>query len=378
MPTETTAAVLRTFGRPHAIERVELRDPGPGEVLVRMVAAGICHSDVGQADGDWQCPLPIVLGHEGAAVVERVGPDVGGLEPGQRVVLNGAPGCGRCRHCVLGHEILCQGSLEAMGSGALTTGPTPISGGDGPIAAYALLACFAEHAVVAARSLVPIQDGVPAEVAALIGCAVITGAGAAIATIEVDAGSRGAVVGAGGVGVNAIQGARLRGAAVVAALDPSPARREQATRFGATETLDPTDEDVAASLREQAPRAGYDWSIVSVGNDGAIRLAIDIVRPGGTVAVVGLMPEGRPVPVDMLELVTYEKRVVGSAYGSVSPRVLVPRLAELYLAGRLQLDALISERLPLEAIDEGFEHVRRSEGLRPVLTLADGGAFPAR
>jgi Zn-dependent alcohol dehydrogenase len=376
VPTATRAAVLHAFGQPHRIERVELREPGAGEVLVRIVAAGVCHSDVGQAAGDWAFPLPAVLGHEGAGVVEAVGPEVRGLEPGQRVVLSLAPGCGRCRHCVVGRPILCQDSLDAMASGTLTTGSSPIAGAEGSVAAYSLLACFAEHAVVAAESVVPLPDGVPADVAALIGCAVITGVGAAVATVDVEAGSRGAVVGTGGVGVNAVQGARLRGAAEIVALDPSAGRRERALALGATSALDPSDDAVVADLRARAPRGGFDWVIVTVGRADAIRLGIDAGRPGATIAVVGLMPENDPVPVDMLDVVTYEKRIVGSAYGSLSPRVLIPRIVDLYLAGRLRLDELVSERTPLEQIDEAFDRSRRGEGLRPILAISNGGVFP--
>jgi S-(hydroxymethyl)glutathione dehydrogenase/alcohol dehydrogenase len=373
---KTTAAVLRAFREPHRVEEVVLRDPGPGEVRVRVVAAGICHSDVGQADGEWGYPLPAVLGHEGAGIVEATGPGVTGIEPGQRVVLNLAPGCSGCRHCIAGRPILCQDSLDAMGTGSLTTGPSPISGADGPIAAYSLLACFANHAVVAARSVIPLPDGVPADVAALIGCAVITGVGAAIETLRVEAGSAGAVIGVGGVGLNAVQGARLRGAARIVAFDTSPARLEQASRFGATGGVDVRDEETVAGLVRGAPREGFDWSIVTVGATDAMRLGVDVLSPGGTAVVVGLAPENAPVGIDMLELVTYEKAIRGSAYGTISPLLLVPRILDLYLEGRLMLDELVSARLPLERIDEAFELSRRAEGVRPVLALSDGGVFP--
>jgi Zn-dependent alcohol dehydrogenase len=371
----TKAAVLRAFRGPHRVEEVELRDPGPGEVLVRVVAAGVCHSDVGQADGEWGFPLPVVLGHEGAGVVETVGPDVHGLDPGARVVLNLAPGCGVCRHCLVGRPILCQDSLEAMAEGRLTTGPTPITGAGGAVATYSLLGCFAYHVLVAARSAIPIPDRVPADVAALIGCAVITGVGAAIETIEVPAGSRGVVVGAGGVGVNAIQGARIRGAAEIIAVDPSPARRKQAIGFGATGGIDAGDDETIGELRRGASREGFDWSIVTVGSIDAMRLGVDLTRPGGVTAIVGLAPEAAPAPIDMLDVVTFEKTIKGSAYGTVSPLLLVPRIVELYLEGRLLLDELVSHRLPLESIDEAFDLSRRAEGIRPVLVLSDGGSF---
>jgi Zn-dependent alcohol dehydrogenase len=311
-----------------------------------------------------------VLGHEGAGVVEAVGPDVTEVEVGTRVVLSSAPGCGACRHCIQGRPILCQRSLAAMGSGVLTTGEAPLSGEDGPIAAYALLACFAEHTVVAAQSAIALPDEVPLDAAALVGCAVITGVGAAIETIEIEAGSRGAVIGAGGVGVNAIQGARLRGASEIVAADTSAERRDAATRFGATGALDVTDGAHVDDLRSRAPEEGYDWTIVTVGAADAVRLGVDLTRPGGTTCVVGLMPQDEPVPVDMLALVTYEKRIVGSAYGTLDPRLLVPRLFALYLEGRLLLDELVSARLPLDAINEAFDLSRRAEGVRPVLTLA--------
>jgi Zn-dependent alcohol dehydrogenase len=372
VPIETTAAVLKEFGRPQVVERIRVRDPGSGEVLVRLHAAGVCHSDVGQADGDWPFPLPAVLGHEGAGIVEAVGPDVAGVSVGSRVLLSSAPGCGACRHCIVGRPILCQRSLAAMSEGALTTGGTPLEGAMGPIAAYALLSCFAEHAVVAARSIVPLPDDVSFEVGALIGCAVITGVGAAIATLDIQAGSRGAVIGAGGVGVNAIQGARVRGATTVLALDVAPERLEQGRRFGASDAIEVTDEGRIAQLREAASDDGLDWSIVTVGAADAVRLGFDLIRPGGVVCVVGLLPQDQAVPIDMLDLVTYEKRIVGSAYGSLDPRVLIPRIIALYLDGRLLLDELVSARLPLEGINDAFDLSRRAEGIRPVLMLADG------
>lgn len=370
--TPTRAAVLHAFGAPHRIEDVELRAPGPGEVRVRLAAAGVCHSDVGAADGEWAHRLPVVLGHEGAGVVEAVGDGVASLRVGQRVVLSSAPGCGACRHCLVGRPILCQRSLAAMGEGRLTTGASPITGADGEVAAYSLLACFAERCVVAAASAIPIPDALDLQTAAVVGCAVLTGVGAAIETIDIPAGSRGAVIGAGGVGVNAIQGAGVRGAAEIVAIDPSAERREGAMRFGATGDEDVADDDRMATLRGRAAEDGFDWTIVTVGVPDAISLGIEILRPGGTCCVVGLTPQDHPVPVDMLDLVTYERRVVGSAYGSVTPARLVPRILALHAAGKLQLDDLVSHRFPLEGIDEAFALSRGAGGLRAVLDLSDG------
>jgi Zn-dependent alcohol dehydrogenase len=307
-----------------------------------------------------------VLGHEGAGVVEQVGPGVA-TPPGTRVLLNLAPGCGRCRHCLQARPILCQDSLDAMGEGRLTTGASPISIDGEIVSAYSLLACFSEHAIVAERSLIPLPDDVPDEVGALVGCAVITGVGAAIESIDVPAGSRGAVIGAGGVGVNAIQGARARGAAAVLAIDPSAERREWARRFGATDVLAADDEQAVTALRGAAARDGFDWTIVTVGNTGAMTLGVELLRPGGTAAIVGLAPGGSTVPIDMLDLVTYERRVVGSAYGTLSPQLLVPRILDLYRAGSLQLEELVADRFPLDQINEAFDKARASRGLRSII-----------
>ena len=198
MSTKTSVAVLRAFGAPMTVEQVTLREPAASEALVRITKAGVCHSDVGQADGEWSAELPLVLGHEGAGVVEAVGPGVN-VDVGTRVLLNMAPGCGQCANCGVGRPILCQPALDAMSGAHLLTGPTPISGSTGPIGTYALLGVFAHHAVVQARSLIPLPDDVPDEVGALMGCAVITGVGAATETIDIAAGSRGAVIGVGGV-----------------------------------------------------------------------------------------------------------------------------------------------------------------------------------
>lgn len=371
MTHSARAAVLYSFAEDHEIAEVTLRDPGPGEVLVAISAAGVCHSDVGQADGEWDFPLPAVLGHEGAGVVEAVGAGVRSVSAGDRVVLVLAPGCGVCRHCLAGRPILCQVSLNAMAAGALTTGPSPITRDSQPVAAYSLLGCFAERAVVAERSVIRIPDEMSAEVAAVLGCAVITGVGAAIQTLSIRAGSRGVVIGAGGVGISAILGTALAGAAEVIAIDPVTSRRARALEFGASGVIDSENPDLTQRLRAQASLDGFDWSIVTTGHAAAMTLGIESIRPGGTACIVGLAPQGAPVPIDMLDLVVYERRIIGSAYGSISPQLLVPRLIELYRAGRLPLERLISDRFSLDQIDDAFRHARRAEGLRSVLQIAE-------
>jgi S-(hydroxymethyl)glutathione dehydrogenase/alcohol dehydrogenase len=256
-----------------------------------------------------------------------------------------------------------------MGNGDLTTGPSPITIDSRRVAAYSLLACFSEHAVVAERSVIPIPDEMPAEVAAVLGCAVITGVGAAMQTLSVPAGSRGAVIGAGGVGICAIVGAALCGASEIAAVDPVQGRRERAMSFGATHSLDPGDPDVVERLRRDAALRGFDWTIVTSGDGQALSLGVEIICPGGTACIVGLARQGTPVAVDMLDLVVYERNIVGSAYGTISPRLLVPRLIDLYRSGRLPLERLISNRFRLAEIDEAFSRSRNAEGLRSVLRM---------
>lgn len=369
---ETRAAVLRSFGAPLTIERVLLRPPGPHEALVRVTAAGVCHSDVGQADGEWSATLPLVLGHEGAGVVEAVGSEVD-IPVGTRVQLNMAPGCGHCVHCAAGRPILCQEALDAMSEARLLTGSTPISGSGGPIGTFALLGCFAERCVVQARSLVRLPDDVSDEVGALLGCAVITGVGAAIATIDVPAGSRGAVFGAGGVGAGSIQGAAARGASSVVAIDPSPQRRERALTLGATDAWNPDDKRIAET-KADARHVGLDWAIVSVGSTEAIRSAVELLRPGGVVCVVGLTKEGETSGIDMLDLVTFEKRIVGSAYGTESPTTLIPRIIDLHRSGRISLGGLVVDRLPFEEINDAFSKSRSSAGLRTLLMMETSSA----
>jgi Zn-dependent alcohol dehydrogenase len=375
MPTSARAAVLRSFGAPHTVEHISLRDPGEGEVGVLISAAGICHSDVGQADGEWDLPLPAVLGHEGAGIVEQIGPGVTSVSVGDHVILNLAPGCATCPHCLDGRPIRCQISLAAMAKGQLTTGPSPIRIDGRPVSTYSLLSCFAERTVVAERSVIPVPPSIPAEVGAVIGCAVITGVGAAIETLKIPSGSRGVVIGAGGVGLSAILGARLARAGDIVALDPAAGRRAAALEFGATGAIDTSDELRCAELREAAPSEGFDWSIVTVGRPEAIGLGIESVRPGGTACIVGLAPQDTPVQVDMLDLVTYERTIVGSAYGSASPQALIPRLAELYLLGQLPLDQLITDRYSLYQIDDAFARSRNAAGVRGILQITgDGGA----
>jgi Zn-dependent alcohol dehydrogenase len=367
VPIESLAAVLRTPGEAPRLERVVLRDPGPGEVLLRILAAGVCHTDVAHADGELDYPLPVVLGHEGCGVVEAVGSGVTAVSVGDRVVLNLAPGCGSCRQCLLGRPIHC--SRLAAVNGGLPTGPTPILGEDGPIAAFASAGCFARHAVVAERTAVTVPETVSDDVAAVIGCAVVTGFGAAVSATGIAPGSRGVVIGAGGVGASAILGARTCGATEVLVLDPSGERRERACSLGATAAVDPHDERAIEKVRT-AEGHGLEWAVVCVGDPDALRLAVDLVGPCGMVTLVGLIPEETRVDLDWLDIVNQEKRIRGSAYGSRPAEILIDEILRLYAEGRLPLDQVVTHRLSLGEIDTAFGLARDAVGLRSVLLVS--------
>jgi S-(hydroxymethyl)glutathione dehydrogenase / alcohol dehydrogenase len=267
------AAVLNAVNEPLSVEDVELAPPGPGEVAVRLEASGVCHSDWNVLSGATANPMPVVLGHEGAGVVEELGEGVTDLAPGDHVVLSWLPSCGRCFYCTQGRPILCEWSTPAMLAGTMPDGTTRLSRNRGPIYHYSFLSTFAERCVVPEQSCVPIRKDAPFEVAALVGCAVMTGIGAAMNRAKVEPGSSVAVFGAGGVGLSAVIGSRLAGAGTVIAVDPLPFKRELAQELGATHALDPTNGDVAASVRELTAGRGADYAFDAAGARGLVRAA---------------------------------------------------------------------------------------------------------
>jgi alcohol dehydrogenase len=336
------------------LEPVTLRDPLPGEVLVRVAAAGICHTDLHFASGDREHPLPVVLGHEGAGVIEAVGPGVT-LSPGDRVLFNLAPSCGSCRACATGRPSLCE---LWPGEGQLATGPSPIEAESGVISSFAGASCFARHAVVPAASVLPLPAAVSEDVGALVSCAVITGFGAATEALDLRPGGRGAVIGLGAVGASALLAAGANGAAECIAIDPVAERREVALELGAGRAASP--EELADRFRGE-----LDWTIVAAGGLGAAEMGLDLLSPGGTSVVVALT-EPR-LPIDLTALVEQEKTLRGSSYGSRTAIDLVPRILALYESGALNLDALVTKRLPLNEIAAGFDLAARGIGLRTVL-----------
>jgi S-(hydroxymethyl)glutathione dehydrogenase / alcohol dehydrogenase len=351
------AAVVRSAGAPfEVVDDVRRRSPGVDEVVVRIHAAGLCHTDLVQADGGFGQRLPAVLGHEGAGEVVELGSGVTDLHVGDRVVIGWVPSCGRCHMCVRGEPYLCRNRARAADqSAALSVDDEPVVAGMGT-------ATFAEQTVVPARSVVPIPDDVPYPVAAVLGCAVPTGFGAAVDTAGVRPGDSVLVIGAGAVGLNAVQGARIAGAASIAVVDPSAARRALAAELGATSTHEP-----GADLVVVTDGVGFDVTIDAVGASGTIRSAWDAARRGGRVVVVGAGRTDDPVTFSAQELFHDAKSITGSFYGSSDMRRQVPRMVDLWRSGALRLDAFTACTTDLGGFAAAADRQRAGEVLRVVL-----------
>jgi alcohol dehydrogenase len=356
------------------VTELELAPPAPGEALVRLRASGLCHSDLNAIDGTAETPCPAVLGHEGAGVVEAVGPGVS-LAPGTHVALSWLPACGECEECRRDLPHLCAPAWAAMTAGVLLDGTRRLSRDGEPIFHYCFVSSFAERAVVPARCCVPIPADVPFEVAALVGCAVTTGTGAVWRTAGVRPGERVAVIGCGGVGMSAVIGAVAASAAPIVAVDLDEDKLELALSFGATDAVRWTGgADETAELVREASGGGVDYAIEATGRAEAARAAFLSTRPRGAAVLIGIPRADAVLSLPAPLIPRTERRVLGSMYGSARPERDFPALLDLYRRGRLPLDRLISARLPLEAIEEGFEALRSASGLRVVLDLDGAGS----
>jgi alcohol dehydrogenase len=370
------AAVLETMGapspyalsRPLRVQAVELDPPGPGEVLVRIAAAGLCHSDLSVIEGTRPRPLPMVLGHEAAAVVEETGPGVVDLTRGDHVVCVFVPSCGTCVPCAEGRPALCEPGAEANGAGALLGGAKRLRRDGSPLHHHLGVSAFASHAVVSRRSLVKIDPELPLEEAALFGCAVLTGVGAVINTARVPAGASVAVVGLGGVGLCSLLAAVAAGAREVIAVDIAPAKLELAQALGATAAFDARDPDVAERIRS-ATSGGVEHVFELAGSAKALELAWRITRRGGTTVTAGLPPPSATLPVPVVSLVAEERTLKGSYIGTAVPVRDLPRYIGLYRRGRLPVDRLMTGRLRLEEINTGFDRLQRGEAIRQVVVF---------
>jgi len=362
------ASVLLEPRRPLEVLEVELDPPGAGEVLVRVAAAGICHTDVHLADGRLgEGRWPIVLGHEGAGTVEALGPGVEGLAPGDRVAFCFVPSCGTCRACVAGRANLCESVLPAAWDGTLLDGTTRMRlAGGAPLQHFNFVSCFAEHCVVPAGSAVPLPDALPLWQAALVGCSLVTGVGAVRNAARVALGETVCVIGCGGVGLQIVAGAALAGAVRIVAVDPDPAKLALATARGATDAV-PAGDEAAAAVLALVP-GGVDHAFEAVGQPATIRQAWDVLRPGATAIVVGIARMGAEVALPALDLVS-EKGIRGSYYGSAHPGQAIAQLAGMVADGDLPLADVVSHVTDLEGIEAGLERLRAGEGARTVAIM---------
>ncbi|MCW5621155.1 MAG: Zn-dependent alcohol dehydrogenase [Burkholderiales bacterium] len=360
------AAVLNRINEPLVIETVEMSALSPGDVLVRIHASGLCHTDLEVIQGQLAYPLPIILGHEGAGVVEAVGSDVTQVKVGDHVVCSWNPHCGHCFYCERDLPILCEPFSRHQPKGVLLDGRSRLSRDGGPMHHFSVVSSHAQYCVVPESGAIAVPKEIPFDRACLIGCGVMTGVGAATRKVRVEPGASALVIGCGAVGLNAIQGAKLAGAGLIIAADVGASKREQAMHFGAHASIDGAAADAIEQLKKLTGGRGPDYVFESAGNEKAFRLAMEAVRPGGNVVFLGKVNVDRDVAFRWGSLMG-EKQIVRSSYGNARPRRDFPWLARLYLDGRLLLDELITRRIALQEINSGFDAIRRGDTIREVV-----------
>ena len=355
------AAVFHGAGRPVAIEDVRVKDPGPGEVRVALKAAGLCHSDLSVIDGSIPYPVPVVLGHEGAGIVDAVGAGVTAVAEGDTVVLSTLAHCGRCPACEVGRPTECRNAPNPKES-------QPFTLGDGTRAyAFANASAFVGATTVREQGAIPIDARVPFHCAALIGCGIMTGVGAVLNRARVEAGSSMAVFGLGGIGLSCVQGGVLAGAAKIVAVDVVPTKLDLARRLGATHAIDASRDDPVAAIRDLT-RGGADYTFEAVGNVAVIRQALDALGAGGALTVVGVPKLG--TKFDFVVHALYQnKAILGCRYGTARPRKDFPMLADLYLGGRLKIDELITRRYALDDFPAALDDLKSGSLARGVFAL---------
>jgi S-(hydroxymethyl)glutathione dehydrogenase / alcohol dehydrogenase len=361
------AAVLRSPGGPLSVETVETGPLAPGEVLVRVGATGLCHTDLELVSGQLASPVPVVPGHEAAGTIAAVGPGVEESRVGEHVILSWNPHCGSCVPCEQGTPILCDTYLERGPRGLQFDGTTRLRLDDEPVHSFMFISSFAEYCVVPAMCAVQVPREIPFDRACLIGCAIMTGFGGATQVAGVKAGATVAVLGCGAVGLGAVQGARMAGAEAVVAVDLAPGKLELALQMGATHAVDARAPDALSRVRAVAKR-GVDVVLEAAGNSRAFRDSAEMVRPGGSVVWLGKVGVSEEVTFRWGALMQ-EKRFIRSSYGGARPAVHFPFLARAYLEGKLQLDALVSRRIRLEEVNQGLDALKRGEVVRAVVTF---------
>jgi S-(hydroxymethyl)glutathione dehydrogenase / alcohol dehydrogenase len=357
------AAVLREVGKPLQIEDVRISKPGPHEVLIRTAAAGVCHSDLHFVEGKYPHPLPAVLGHESAGVVEAVGSEVRTVRPGDHVITCLSAFCGHCEHCLTGHMSRCVSPDTKRGQ---EDEPRLVSD-KGPMVQYLNLSSFAEQMLIHEHACVAIRQDMPLDRAALIGCGVMTGVGAVMHTSNVRPGDTVAVVGCGGIGLAAVNGAAIAGAGRIIAIDMAPGKENLAKAFGATDFICAKDGDVVKQVVEMT-RGGVQHSFEAVGLAVTAEQCFNMLARGGTANIIGMIPVGQTINL-MGAAFLGEKRIQGSLMGSNRFPVDMPRLCDMYMAGKLKLDDMVSRRIKLEQVNEAFEEMKTGEIARSVIVF---------
>ncbi|HEY2300470.1 MAG TPA: Zn-dependent alcohol dehydrogenase [Acidimicrobiales bacterium] len=353
--------------RAEVTDELEVRAPGPGDVIVRLVAAGVCHSDISVINGTIPWPVPAVLGHEGAGIVEAVGSSVTRVKPGDHVVVATVANCGMCKWCNTGRPTLCRSSIGNA------TQPFTYKGQ--PATNFAGTSSFAERTVIKEIQAVPISDAVPLTSAALLACGVVTGVGAVLNRAKVQAGQSAAVFGVGGVGLNCIQALALSDASRIIAIDTLAGKESLARQFGATDFIDASQTDTVAAVNELLPgsgvfgEGGVDWSFECVGHPAVLRTAIDILDWGGTCVAVGVPAPGIELSIPITHILHVERGLIGCRAGSVRPQYDIPLYADLYLEGKLKLDELVTQTYPLEDFHTVTEDMHAGKLARGVLTF---------
>jgi len=360
------AAVMRANRAPLQLEEVLIDAPGPGEVLVRTAASGICHSDLHVVEGGLPMPSPCILGHEPAGVVEAVGEGVTDFAPGDHVIGCISAWCGKCEQCLRGRPYLCTGMANLQRP--LDAAPRLRSSDGSPLPQFANLSSFAEQMLTHERALVKIRADMPLDRAALIGCGVTTGLGAALNTARVEPGSTTAVIGCGGVGLSALQGCRIAGAGRIVAVDNRAWKLELAQKLGATHVVDASQGDPVAQVMELT-EGGVDSAFECIGLAATVQQAVNMLKRGGTAVFVGVVPVGKLVELHIADITLQEKRLMGSMMGSNRFRLDMPRYVDFYLDGRLKLDEMISSRIGLDGVNDAFENLRKGEAARQVIVF---------
>jgi S-(hydroxymethyl)glutathione dehydrogenase/alcohol dehydrogenase len=363
---EFRAAVLNQVNAPLVIDRLKMAPLAPTDVLVRVRASGLCHTDLEVIQGSLAYPLPIVLGHEGAGVVEAVGSEVTQVKPGDHVICSWNPHCGHCFYCERDLPVLCEPFTRHQPRGFLLDGRSRMSRGKETVYHYSVTSTHAEYTVVPESGAIAIPKEMPFDRACIIGCGVMTGLGAVVRKAKVEPGSTVAVIGCGAVGLNAVQGAKIASAAQIVAVDIGENKLAMARQFGATHCIDASQGNAVEQIKALTAGRGADYVIEAAGNARTFRLAVELSRPGGQVVWLGKINVDQEVSFRWGSLMG-ERRIVRSSYGDARPRRDFPWLVQQYLDGKLQLDPLITRRIRLEEINDGFAMLARGEGIRTVI-----------